>query len=93
MFLLNMAMTCSSTHARDTAQLSPGVGGGDDHGERPACSHTPSLQVERTAWHREAGMQEGLLLLLFARTSAVDSLIMLLVLGMDQKVVSFPLGI
>lgn len=35
----------SSAHARDTAQLSPGVGGGHDQGVR-------------TAWHGKAGRQE-----------------------------------
>lgn len=51
----------SSAHARDTAQLSPGVGGGHD-------------QRVRTAWHEKAGMQEGTLLLsFFAVTVACGS--------------------
>lgn len=85
-------MTCSSTHARDTAQLSPGAGGCGCHGERPACSITLHLQVERTAWYRKAGMQEGALLLSFCYNYG-EWFFDHGCFWNGSKVVSFPLGV
>lgn len=89
MFSLNMAMTCSSTHARDTAQLSPGAGGADAMGRgQPAALLFISKLRGRPGTERQE-CRKARCCFLFAITMASGSLIMV-VFGMDQKWFPFP---
>lgn len=92
MFSLNMAMTCSSTHARETAQLSPGTGGGDAMGRGQPAALLFISKLRRQPGTERQECRKAHCCFLFAVTMASGSLIMV-VFGMDQKVVSFPLSV
>lgn len=88
-FSLNVAMTCSSAHARDTAQLSPRVGGWEWQGQssQPLCSSSRSSE-DRTSMK---GSDEERLVCLFPLTATSNSWIMVFVFGILEGMIPFPL--